>query len=163
MQAQPAPAAAPAAQPWYQLDPRKNPGNIRKNEKKPSENKPPKEKTKPGRLLFGLPKLNISVDPAPLVGIQDITPGNSSTHRSKFTSNALESFDDKRTSIENVARPGGKTRIGKQAQIKAKIIDENADKVDLIKRVRAEAIAKKKEQTPIILNPKLKNPDEGSK
>jgi hypothetical protein len=114
------------------------------------------------RLPFRFPKFGISADPAPITGLQDITPGNSSTHRSKFSS-VVEDADTERKAIENVARPGGKTRIRKQGEIKTKIIDEDTvDKVGLIKRVKAEAIAKKKDQSPIIINPKLKNPDEGS-
>ena len=61
--------------------------------------------------------------------------------------------DKIRTSIENVARPGGKTRIAKQGEIKTKIIDENAKRVATIKRI----IDDKK--STVIINPKLKNPD----
>jgi hypothetical protein len=125
---------------------------------------PPSDSSKGGKETkkWKLPKFGFSVPADPLVGLQDLVPPNSMIHRSKFSS-VVEDADTERKAIENVARPGGKTRIRKQGEIKTKIIDEDTvDKVGLIKRVKAEAIAKKKDQSPIIINPKLKNPDEGS-
>lgn len=60
-----------------------------------------------------------------------------------------------RQSIENVARPGGKNRITKQAELKAKIIEDNNRKANI---VRAAIKEKKAGQNPLVdTKPKLKN------
>jgi hypothetical protein len=155
------PAQAPAAATFSAVRPAPALGTFPAANTKPETKPEGKDKGK-RRLPFRFPKFGISADPSPITGLQDLTPGNSMTHRSKFSS-VVEDADTERKAIENVARPGGKTRIRKQGEIKTKIIDEDTvDKVGLIKRVKAEAIAKKKDQSPIIINPKLKNPDERS-
>jgi hypothetical protein len=61
--------------------------------------------------------------------------------------------DTIRRSIENVARPGGKNRITKQAELKVKIIDENNRKANIVRNAIKE---KKAGQNPLVdTKPKL--------
>ena len=71
--------------------------------------------------------------------------------------------DTIRRSIENVARLGGKNRITKQAELKAKIIDENNRKANIVRNAIKE---KKAGQNPLVdTKPKLNDLelDEGKK
>jgi hypothetical protein len=118
--------------------------------KTPKE-EPPKRK----RGFRGVPWLpSFSVNDMIVTGPTGYVPNAPYLHRAADRATFGESASEERTSIENVARPGGKTRIGKQGQIRTKIIDENVKKASLIKRVIAD-----KKNSIVNLHPKLKNPE----
>lgn len=115
--------------------------------REPKGEKPPRKKRFP--FGFGIPSIN----PQTVAGLAGNVPAKQYMH---YAQDYVEETnpDIERRSIENVARPGGKTRIAKQGEIKAKIIDENAERVATVKKV----IADKKNST-VILKPKLKHPE----
>lgn len=102
-----------------------------------------------GRLPFGLKIPGVSPDV--LSGLRGFVPAHQYVHFEPQGFMENSEADNIRKTIENVARPGGKTRIAKQGEIKAKIIDENAK--------RAAVIKKTVKDSTIIRNPKLKHPE----
>ena len=146
----PAPAAAPKSAPAPAAAQATDAATAPKPRTKPEQKK--KEEKKPVTPRIPIP----GVSPEILSALQGgYVPTKSYTHfaEPRKTYGEETEVDKIRTSIENVARPGGKTRIAKQGEIKTKIIDENAKRVATIKRI----IDDKK--STVIINPKLKNPD----
>jgi hypothetical protein len=119
--------------------------------REPESGKTPRTRKFP-RLRFSVPGIN----PQTISGLQGNVPSKPYLHYAQDYVNFGESndADDVRRSIENVARPGGKTRVTKQAEIKQKIIDENVKRTNIVRKV----IADKKDST-VILKPKLKHPE----
>lgn len=116
--------------------------------REPEGGKPPRKRRFP--FGFGIPGIN----PQTVAGLAGNVPVKPYLHYAQDYVSFGEAADDERRSIENVARPGGKNRIAKQGEIKAKIIDENAERVATVKKV----ISDKKNST-VILKPKLKHPE----
>ena len=157
---------APKIEPWHQPEPRVNPeGALRRlpKEEKPAKKEEPKKEEKPpkkekpkeegkSRKFPWLP--SFSVNDMTVAGMTGYVPNAPHLHRAADRATFGESASEERTSIENVARPRGKTRIGKQGQIRTKIIDENVKKASLIKRVIAD-----KKNSIVDLHPKLKTPE----
>lgn len=139
-------------------------GASSKSGPKPAEGEPPKpkgetpSKTKvkdektPKRIPFPIISFPLAVNPlmGPFGGAHVRTVMHSPEERLGESTDA----DKIRQSIENVARPGGKNRITKQAELKAKIIENNNRKANIVR----DAIKQKKAgQNPLVdMNPKLK-------
>lgn len=154
-----APAVAPATAPATKLAPAPAAQTAAQpaQKKKPEEGK--KEEEGKRRRKFSFPTLTI--DSTPLSGPSasvSVSPylHYASNRRGDVDARVVhESASEERSKVENVARPTSKDRqktLNTQQQIKQKIIDENAKKVDVIRKV----IADKKSST-VNLNPKLKH------
>lgn len=141
-----APAQAPApaqAQAQAQPKPQAQPEPAKRKDRKEKE-----QKRK--RLPFGLKIPGVSDNV--LNGLRGFVPAAQYVHYEPQGFMENSKADNIRKTIENVARPGGKTRIAKQGEIKAKIIDENAKRASVIKKTV-------KDSSTIIKNPKLKHPE----
>lgn len=166
------PAPAPAAAPATKLapavsNPAAAPDVAQAPAPKPATNQKPEPKEKEedkNKRKFKLPNLP-SLKNIPTGGGSDYIGAKTYMHTAPgaadYTYHAPivreeNDADKKRRTIENVARPGGKTRIAKQAEIKAKIVEENNKKLNVIRK----AISDKKTKTSTVnLNPKLKHPE----
>lgn len=125
----------------------KKPDESGTGKREPEGGKPPRKR----RLPFGLGLPSIS--PGVLAGLRGFVPVTPYVHHADPYIREDNEAVTVRKSIENVARPGGKTRIAKQGEIKTKIIDENAKRADIIRQT----IADKK--STVVLKPKLKHPE----
>jgi len=157
----PAPDAVPAAQPALAKQTAVNAAaakaseNLANQNKKKEENRKKEEKQQNRKRMpfsLSIPGIN----PQTISGLQGNVPSKPYLHYAQDYVNFGESndADNVRRSIENVARPDGKTRVTKQTEIKQKIIDENVKRANIVRKV----IADKKDST-VILKPKLKHPE----
>lgn len=108
-----------------------------------------------GKRVPEFPVISFPLAVHPLLGAYGGTNVRTFMHSPQEYMESTEA-DTIRRSIENVARPGGKNRITKQAELKAKIIDENNRKVNIVR----DAIKQKKAggQNPLVdMKPKLKD------
>jgi hypothetical protein len=129
--------------------------NLANQNKKKEQNRKKEEKQQNRKRMpfsLSIPGIN----PQTISGLQGNVPSKPYLHYAQDYVNFGESndADNVRRYIENVARPGGKTRVTKQAEIKQKIIDENVKRANIVRKV----IADKKDST-VILKPKLKHPE----
>lgn len=118
-----------------------------------SPSKPPKaEEPKPKPKVGGAFPISFPLAVNPLLGAYGGTNVRTFMHSPQEYMESTEA-DKIRQSIENVARPGGKNRITKQAELKAKIIEDNNRKANI---VRAAIKEKKAGKNPLVdTKPKL--------
>jgi hypothetical protein len=70
-----------------------------------------------------------------------------------------------RREVANVGRPNSKDKLVKQAEIKTKIIDENAQRIHTIKAILKRNVKKKENNNSnpdVDFHPELKKPDNDS-
>lgn len=120
-----------------------------------SPSKPPKaEEPKPKPKVGGAFPISFPLAVNPLLGAYGGTNVRTFMHSPQEYMESTEA-DKIRQSIENVARPGGKNRITKQGELKAKIIEDNNRKANIVRNAIKE---KKAGQNPLVdTKPKLKD------
>lgn len=117
-----------------------------------TSSKPPKGEETPKPKVGGAFPISFPLAVNPLLGAYGGTNVRTFMHSPQEYMESTEA-DTIRRSIENVARPRGKNRITKQAELKAKIIDENNRKANIVRNAIKE---KKAGQNPLVdTKPKL--------
>ena len=151
----PAPVVKPEGDIKTDGVPKSEPTGKEKGGTVPDSKKSPATKTDTpttGKKVPGFPIISFPLAVNPAMGPFGGTHVNVVMHSPQEYMESTEA-DTIRRSIENVARPGGKNRITKQAELKAKIIDENNRKANIVRNAIKE---KKAGQNPLVdTKPKL--------
>ena len=134
--------------------PKTEPSGKEKGGAVPDGKKTPNTKveTPTNKVKAGFPIISFPLAVNPLLGAYGGTNVRTFMHSPQEYMESTEA-DKIRQSIENVARPGGKNKITKQAELKSKIIEDNNRKANI---VRAAIKEKKAGQNPLVdTKPKL--------